>query len=179
MPKALKNNLDVHFSSKKDDWETPDNFFAGIEKTFGSFILDAAAVAKTSKCPYHFGPDSRLCDDGLSTDWTVFDHYERIGNVWCNPPYAKGITGKWVDKAMQQAFNEGTTTVCLLPARTDTKWFKTCYMYAEKIYFVQGRLKFKGAKHSAPFPSMVVVFSPNSSSELITGLMNTKGEIIG
>ena len=47
----------------------------------------------------------------------------------------------------------------LLPARTDTRWFHE-YIYgrADEIRFLRGRLKFGGAKNSAPFPSMVVVW---------------------
>ena len=56
--------------------------------------------------------------------------------------------------------DRGATVVMLLPARTDTRWFHD-YIYGKaEIRFVKGRLKFGGAKNSAPFPSMVVVFRP-------------------
>lgn len=48
----------------------------------------------------------------------------------------------------------------LIPARTDTKWFHD-YVYKKdrvEVRFIKGRLKFEGAKNSAPFPSMVVIF---------------------
>lgn len=46
----------------------------------------------------------------------------------------------------------------LLFSRTDTRWFhKYIYHHAE-IRFIKGRLKFSGAKNSAPFPSMIVIF---------------------
>jgi hypothetical protein len=44
--------------------------------------------------------------------------------------------------------------------RTDTKWFHD-YIYGHaEIRFLKGRLKFVGAKNSAPFPSMIVIFNP-------------------
>ena len=49
------------------------------------------------------------------------------------------------------------TTVCLVPSRTDTKWFHDFAMKGE-IRFVKGPLKFGGCENSAPFPSAVVVF---------------------
>ena len=57
----------------------------------------------------------------------------------------------------------------LLPARTDTKWFHN-YIVTQRyeIRFVRGRLKFGGAKNSAPFLSMVVVFRPKM--EMLEGL---------
>lgn len=70
-----------------------------------------------------------------------------------NPPYGREI-GKWVKKASES----NTTVVCLLPARTDTRWFHDYIFGKAEIRFVRGRLKFGNSKNSAPFPSMVVVF---------------------
>jgi site-specific DNA-methyltransferase (adenine-specific) len=54
---------------------------------------------------------------------------------------------------------EADVAVFLIPARTDTRWFHEIVMpYAKEIRFIKGRLKFGGAKNSAPFPSMIVVF---------------------
>lgn len=76
-----------------------------------------------------------------------------MGALWMNPPYGREI-GKWVKKASESK----ATVVCLLPARTDTRWFHD-YIYGKaEIRFVRGRLKFGGSKNSAPFPSMVVIF---------------------
>ena len=47
--------------------------------------------------------------------------------------------------------------VCLLPARTDTRWWHAFCMEGQ-IRFIRGRLKFGGHKNSAPFPSAVVIF---------------------
>ena len=77
--------------------------------------------------------------------------------VWCNPPYSR--VADWARKAAEEQQN-GTTTVMLVPARTDTKWFHE-YVYEKRgvsIQFIKGRLKFSGAMNSAPFPSMIVVF---------------------
>ena len=67
---------------------------------------------------------------------------------------------RWVEKAYNTAKDKNAVVVMLLPARTDTKWFHDfCYLnrYAT-VRFVRGRLKFGGARNSAPFPSMVVIF---------------------
>lgn len=75
-----------------------------------------------------------------------------------NPPYGREI-GKWVRKAYESSLG-GTTVVCLLPARTDTRWWHDYCMKGE-IRFIRGRLKFGGHKNSAPFPSAVVIFRGN------------------
>lgn len=73
-----------------------------------------------------------------------------------NPPYGRNI-GLWVRKAATC----GATVVCLLPARTDTRWFHKYIYHKAEIRFLRGRLKFGDGKNSAPFPSMIVIFCEN------------------
>ena len=133
-------NTDVMFSSKTDMWATPQGFFDELNKEFG-FTIDVCAIPENAKCKRFFSPDV----DGLKQEW--------IGVCWCNPPYGKEI-GKWVKKAHDSI----CTTVALLPARTDTRWFHDYILGKAEIRFVRGRLKFGGASTSAPFPSMVVIW---------------------
>ena len=54
---------------------------------------------------------------------------------------------------------EADVAVFLLPVRTDTLWMHELVLpYAKEIRFIKGRLKFRDAKNSAPFPSMIVIF---------------------
>ena len=55
-----------------------------------------------------------------------------------------------------EAAKAGATVVCLVPARTDTAWWHE-HVIKHEVRFIKGRLKFGGAKNSAPFPSAVVV----------------------
>lgn len=79
-----------------------------------------------------------------------------------NPPYGREII-HWVKKAYETSI-QGTTVVCLLPSRTDTKWWHEYCMKGE-VRFIKGRLKFGGSKNSAPFPSAVVIFRKRVSNE--------------
>lgn len=84
----------------------------------------------------------------------------RIGGgetVWVNPPYGKELP-KWIQKCAQEGRKQNTTVVMLIPARTDTRAFHEHIYGKAEIRFIKGRLKFKGAKTGAPFPSMLVVF---------------------
>jgi phage N-6-adenine-methyltransferase len=138
-------NTKVMFSSKTDEWETPQELFDELNKEF-QFDLDVCATNMNTKCAVWYDKES----DGLSRNW----HY--TGKCWMNPPYGRQI-GKWVKKAYEES-QKGCTVVCLLPARTDTKWFHE-YIYGKaEIRFIKGRLKFGGSKNSAPFPSMIVIF---------------------
>lgn len=139
-------NKEVMFSSKTDVWETPQDFYDKLNDEFG-FELDVCALPENAKCKNFYTPDQ----NGLSQHWA--------GVVWCNPPYGREI-GKWVKKAFYENQKNNNYIVMLLPARTDTIWFHD-YIYGKaEIRFIRGRLKFGGAKNSAPFPSMLVIFHP-------------------
>ena len=130
-------------SSRTDLWETPQAFFAQQSTLYGPFDIDVCATHSNAKCAVYF--DESM--DGLKQTWR--------GKCWMNPPYGRGI-GAWMKKAYESAGN-GTLVVCLVPARTDTKWWHD-YAMKGQITFIQGRLKFGSAKNSAPFPSAIVVF---------------------
>lgn len=138
--------LAVHFSSATDDWATPQEFFDELDAEF-DFTLDVCASDSNAKCGLYFTRD----DDGLSQTWDA----ERC---WMNPPYGREIKA-WMRKAYGSSL-EGALVVCLVPARTDTAWWHDYATKATEIRFVRGRLRFGSAKHSAPFPSAVVVFRP-------------------
>lgn len=81
------------------------------------------------------------------------------GGVWCNPPYGKEIIN-WVRKASEEIENDYCDfIVMLLPARTDTRWFQK-YVYGKaELHFVNGRLKFGENESSAPFPSLIAIYT--------------------
>ncbi len=66
------------------------------------------------------------------------------------------------------------TLVCLVPARTDTAWWFD-YCAKGEIRFIKGRLKFGGSKNAAPFPSAIIVFSPDSLFKGIVKQLDFKG----
>ena len=123
-------------------WASPQYLFDYYNATY-KFTLDVCASPENAKCSQFF----TQAQDGLSQVWA--------GSCWMNPPYGRQII-KWVRKAYESS-KAGATVVCVLPARTDTRWFHD-YCIKGSIEFVRGRLKFGNAKHPAPFPSMVVVF---------------------
>lgn len=130
------------FSSGSVDWETPQNLFDEYDQQF-HFTLDVCANSENAKCEKYF----TVGDDGLSQDWQ--------GVCWMNPPYGREI-GKWMTKVYKSSLN-GATVVCLIPARTDTRWWHEYAMKGE-IRFLRGRIRFVGGKSCAPFPSAIVIF---------------------
>ncbi len=134
-------------TSNSTEWETPQELYDELDKEF-DFNLDPCASETNYKCDRYFIKKQ----DGLSADWYHFRA------VFMNPPYGRKIS-RWVQKAWEES-QKGCIVVCLLPARTDTRWFHN-YCLRGEIRFLKGRLYFidQGGKTGrAPFPSMIVIF---------------------
>lgn len=126
--------MSVHFSSATDNWSTPEDVYLALDKEF-NFDYDP--------CPLH-------CKEfnGLETVWGKSN--------FVNPPYSN--LSNWIIKAWMESKCE-KIVVMLIPSRTDTRAFHDYILkYAKEIRFIKGRLKFGGAKNSAPFPSCIVIF---------------------
>ena len=143
------------FSTGKDDWETPDALFQQYDQIY-HFVLDLAANITNHKVNRWLGPVGEYEDALTLLSWGNFLNQ---GNLWLNPPYSPQLQPRFVTRAMQEVRQHKTGhIVCLLPARTDTRLFHDVIMPFGTVTFLRGRLKFKGAVNSAPFPSMIVVF---------------------
>lgn len=79
------NTKNVMFSSKTDNWSTPQDLFELLDSEF-HFTLDVCADENNHKCEKFFTQE----DDGLKQKWS--------GVCWMNPPYGRGIK-HWVEKA--------------------------------------------------------------------------------
>lgn len=165
----LSKKISVHFSTGKDNWTTPKQFFKELNEVWG-FTLDAACVKETALCDKFFTPE----DDSLSQDW---------GDNICflNPPYSD--LKSWMAKAVD-AYKKGATVLILVPSRTDTKAFQD---YASKecdcICFIKGRLKFgipeepEKRTDPAPFPSCLIVLDDDLTQEKID-FLKTLGQVM-
>ena len=84
--------------------------------------------------------------DGLRQSWH--------GRVYMNPPYGRPIAA-WIAKLVDEVgAGQVTAAIALVPARTDTAWFRR--LDGWPVAFWHGRLRFGQAPHAAPFPSAVV-----------------------
>jgi hypothetical protein len=147
----------IHYSSATPEWYTPRHIVDRVLEFFDEIDLDPCSNSRTAPNV----PARQVytqSDDGLAQPW--------FGRVYINPPYGDGI-GHWTKKARDEyeASREWAdepedeaphveAIVLLLPSRTDTEWFGHLQNYA--VCFIRGRLKFVGAEHPAPFPSMLV-----------------------
>jgi phage N-6-adenine-methyltransferase len=147
----------VVFSSGKDDWQTPPDLFKALDDEF-HFTLDAAASGP-NLLPRWLGPNSPIAEDALAASW-------KDEVCFLNPPYS--MVGQFIAKASHE--QKHATTVVLVPARTDTKWWHL-YVWNQWRHkwevgvqgrFIRGRVKFIDptgyTKGPAPFPSVIIIF---------------------
>lgn len=149
-------NTAVMFSSAKDEWATPQDFFDRLNEEF-QFDVDAAAAPENAKCRVWYGGQI----DALALEsWATVP-----SSIFVNPPYSKCLA--FIAKARAESL-KCHTVVCLVPSRTDTRWWHEHVWDSAthqprpgvEVRFVKGRLKFGGSSNSAPFPSVVIVFRP-------------------
>ena len=135
----------------KDDWGTPLNFYADLNKEF-DFNFDP--------CPLNHDTEKW---DGLKIDWK-----ERN---FINPPYSRELKEKFVLKAIEES-KKGKLCVMLLPVSTSTRLFHDHIVPNKtEIRFIRGRLKFSGVNtkgesvsdKAGMHDSMVVVFDGRDS----------------
>lgn len=138
-------NTNVHFSKKSDLWETPQDLFDRLNDIF-NFDADVCATKNNTKLPVYISPDK----NGLTARWSDYGQM-----CWMNPPYSRIFD--WIKKAYSEHLTDHISVVCLVPARTDTRWFQD-YCSKGNIIFLRGRLKFGNNENSAPFPSCLVMF---------------------
>jgi site-specific DNA-methyltransferase (adenine-specific) len=138
------------FSSRSEEWGTPWALFEKLHREF-NFTLDPCATRDNAKCEKYYNVNA----DGLKQDWSR-------DRVFMNPPYGRQI-GDWMRKARQEA-GKGALVVCLVHARTDTRWWhENVEGMADEVRFIRGRVKFeRGAEPAfcAPFPSAIVIYRP-------------------
>ena len=139
----------ILFSTGNDSWSTPAAIYYDLDKEF-KCNFDPCPLNTRVKIENSLFPEQDLdvVYNGLDVEWG--------SSTFCNPPYSE--ISDWIDKTYIE-FKKGKRIVLLVPSRTDTKWFHRYVLpHAKEIRFVKGRLKFGGAKNSAPFPSMIIIF---------------------
>ncbi|MEO1280149.1 MAG: phage N-6-adenine-methyltransferase [Pseudomonadota bacterium] len=139
------------YSSATELWGTPPRLFQALDRIY-EFCLDAAANDQNALCDWYFTREK----NALEQDWSSY------GRVWLNPPYGREIV-HWMKKAYLESKN-GALVVCLVPARTDTRWWHDWVAGKARVTFLRGRLKFvdqfDDQSGTAPFPSAIVIYDP-------------------
>jgi hypothetical protein len=146
---VLRPKQAVHQSSETPEHYTPRVILDAAIACLGEIDLDPCSNpgAPNVEARQRFTKD----DNGLSREWH--------GRVYMNPPYGRQIEA-WIEKLCAECeCGRLIEAIALLPARTDTQWFKRLRNYP--CCFIEGRLTFIGNEDVAPFPSVVFYLGEN------------------
>lgn len=141
----------------KDDYGTPNDLYQKACKDYNIFpTLDVSATQFNSKCPNFYTPE----EDGLTKDWNR--------TFFCNPPYSR--VASFMKKAYYDSKTFQVEGMCLIFAKTDTKFWHSYIEGKAEVHFIKGRVKFLKdgfkTKNSAPYPSCFVIYRLDRSIEL-------------
>lgn len=135
-----------------NEWYTPDDILDAARDVLGVIDLDPAssAIAQTRvRARLHFDKDT----DGLMQPWR--------GRVWLNPPYARGLIDRFVQKLVEE-FKAGNVTAAILLTNnaTDAKWFGAAAAVASRLCLPHGRIRFlsPGGEAGAPLQGQSVFY---------------------
>ena len=152
---AKGNSMAVHYSSNSPEWYTPREVVQRVAAAMGGIDLDPCSNSRTEPnvpAEAHFTAEN----DGLAQPW--------FGRVYMNPPYGR-VIGHWIEKlASEYEAGRVTEAIALVPARTDTAWFRR--LPSAYLCFVSGRLEFSQAGVGAPFPSALFYLGERSAAFL-------------
>jgi phage N-6-adenine-methyltransferase len=125
------------------EYSTPKKIVEPLIKEF-SISKDVCASVLNFKLPEYWTKE----DNALSKDWD--------GNCWMNPPFSRDLN-KWVRKAHSEAKHNGGTKVCLIPVRSNTKWWAEVSKDAE-IRFINGEVNFNDEERGLWLPMCIIIF---------------------
>jgi len=143
----------VLHSSAKGAWRTPQEVI-DLVMTVDRIRLDPCAHHESCfRVPVEYHLDEGR--NGLALSWSPDSNGSLLppfaNLVYINPPYGRGLL-RWANKIAWEA-GQQNEIITLIPARTDTQWWRALWRSAAAVAFWQGRLQFIGALYPAPFPS--------------------------
>lgn len=129
----------------KQDYGTPRDFIAAVERMYGPLGLDLAATKDNAKAPRFITPE----EDSLTVDWTA-----RAGSelCWLNPPFSD--IAPWVEKCAA----ESCRIAMLVPASIGSEWFASHVHKKAGVVGIRPRLTFEGCDDPYPKDCMLLLW---------------------
>lgn len=135
-----------HRGASKQDYETPPEFLNAVTHRFGPINCDLAARKDNTKGQNWID----ISRDSLTVKW-----HEYRGNCWLNPPF-DNIT-PWAKKCADES-QKGAQILFLTPASVGANWFCNYVFEKAHVIFLNGRIRFVGAKDFYPKDCILSVF---------------------
>lgn len=137
----------------RQDYGTPGDFIAAVERRFGRLAVDLAARADNAKAPTWIDEDA----DSLATATRWDGLCDRL--LWLNPPFAN--IAPWAAKCLLHAeacAALGGRIFLLTPASVGANWYSAHVHQKALVLFLNGRITFEGTTDPYPKDCMLSVF---------------------
>ena len=121
----------VFNNSGQQDWFTPAYILDAAREVMGAIDLDPASSAEANRV-VRAGCYFDKASDGLTMLW--------YGRVFLNPPYARGLVNKFVDKLLDSPLVD--QAIVLLNNGTETAWGQKMLSAADCICYPNHRIKY-------------------------------------
>lgn len=140
--------------SSRQDYGTPRDFIAAVERRFGKLHVDLAATKANAKAPRFVTPE----EDSFSLQW--HDEF-RNKRCWLNPPF--GNIAPWAAKCASDGRNKAMglgMIFFLTPASVGARWFAEHVHRKALVLGLVGRLVFEPETMPYPKDCCLSVFGP-------------------
>jgi DNA N-6-adenine-methyltransferase (Dam) len=159
--------MSARISSGKDsrqDYATPPEFIAAVERKFGPIQFDLAAHAGNAKHARYFAPitDPQAYGvDAFAHQWFALSRQFPDGPLWLNCEF--NAAAHWAKRCAFEA-TFGANILLLTPVAI-TNWFYDYIVERADVYLLKGRLCFDG---KSPFPKdcMLSHFHPHATGAI-------------
>lgn len=134
----MKTGASLNRGGSRQDYATPHDFVAAVEKRFGIINCDLAASKENTKGQIWL--DEKI--NSLAQEW-----HKIKGNLWLNPPFDN--IKPWAEKCALEA-TVGAKILFLTPASVGSNWFSNFVHRKALVLALNGRITFVGQKD--PYP---------------------------
>lgn len=138
----------------KQDYGTPPELVAAVERRFGALTWDLAATADNTVVADRFFSVGGLDGDALTAPWA----FKRSDLLWLNPPFG-GIGPTWAPLVARWTRKLPWLRVLMLtPASIGSEWFQRHVHRKAMVLGLSPRLHFVGADDPYPKDCMLSCF---------------------
>jgi DNA (cytosine-5)-methyltransferase 1 len=131
----------------KQDYGTPDNLIAAVQRRFGKIVCDLAATPLNTKCEAdYYTPEM----DSLSRPWA---REFSTGLLWLNPPFAN--IAPWAEKCTAESRERHGLITLLVPASIGSNWFAKHVEGKAVVIGLSPRITFVG--ETTPYPKDIAL----------------------
>lgn len=154
-----------------NEWYTPDAHLDAAREVMGTIDLDPAscwAAQRRVRAETYYDRS----ENGLSKPWH--------GTAWLNPPYSRGLIGKFVDKLIDEHLAGNVSAAILLTNNeTESAWFQKAASAASRISFPNRRFRILEAsgKHGSLLQGQALFYF-GADGERFTEVFAKFGQVV-